>query len=296
MVVSGLTALTLSSCNSSAKKELGEEISADSAYSLAAGYDYTSVTAYSYSRDYSIKVEGTQDGSTISMEINQTQKFGLDFSDTSNYYYGYKTTYKSSVSFSGSLSGGSVSYTTTSESQNGVELQKSEEGNYIRNNVSWNSTTTGEEQSGSYFDFGDTEVSTDENSVQTIKTSIFAYANAIYPAGISSSELEEDDTKFYLNSDGVLSVSGDYEEAFVTPLVKSIGILSLAYNYLFQFDKTGLLVYAEYTDIKSNSENFTISGSVTMTGEVDGNVSHTVYSDEVKSSVPSYIDTSSALA
>lgn len=293
LVMSGLTALTLSSCNSSGKKDMGEQISIESVSSIVADFDYSTVTSYSMKREYSIKVEGSQSSDGVSLsakvETSGSQAIGMDFSDATNYYYGIKESATASSEMSMTYGEQNVASSSSSEGESGYDLQKGDDGIYSEKEVYWYTATTDGEKDGSAYEYSTalSTLDTDE-AASALKLSFLSRSGAVYPAGLSTDELEDDDTKAYVNSDGVLSISGT-----LTSEVDSSLSVTMTANYVYQFDKTGLLVYAEYTDMKTNNSVFTLSGSMTITGEVNGTVTHTLYTDEVKNSIPSDISVNS---
>lgn len=159
------------------------------------------------------------------------------------------------------------------EKEEGEDLRLVSGSNY-RLHESTRSYLNGEPDSDSTATVYDLSV---DSRVVYMKKSFFSDSSTYYPAGMPLAELVHEDTKFYRNGDNVLTIIGTVETSMDT----EIGAFSYSYDYTYQYHSSGLLLYAEFTNMKSLTSSFSLSGFMTMSGEVGGSVDHIQYASEI---------------
>lgn len=99
-------------------------------------------------------------------------------------------------------------------------------------------------------------------------------------------------TEYYLSSDGVLSIKGSATQEIDMSKI-GFSSLSLIYDFLLQFDSHGLICHSEYSNYRTDSEYYAVTGKAEVVGTVNEAVEHKKYCDIVKENQPSNISDSS---
>lgn len=277
-----------STSSSDGMAELGTKITKAEAVAHSETFDYE-VVAYHSTQTALMEINGTLDGITMDCDMHTGDEICFDFSDSSNYYFGYTLTNTNNFKLSMEADGQTTTQEFTVALAEGLQLDKSEDGVYTVND---------------YYDavtmYGETTVETDpqsyvldlssEETIAVAQAAFFTGAGMTYIGsatnGLVQVALEDESTEYYLNSDkNILTIKGTSTNALN---MSDLGFpaMNVGYDYVVQYDDSGLMVYYENTNYKTDSDTYTVTGEIKCVGATNVSVEHKKFYDIVKESEP----------
>ncbi|MDO5330665.1 MAG: hypothetical protein Q4F15_04500 [Bacillota bacterium] len=282
----------LASCGGSEMATLGDQITKEEAVARAESFDYD-VATYHATQSADIQITGTADSTSVSIGMKLEGESCFDFSDSSDYYFGYYAKSTMDINMALTYDGESLSSGFSATAAEGLQLDKGDNGTYTVSDYTYSAMTIDGETSVNAYPQAYSLALSSEAEIAVAEASFFYAAGASFEGfDLVETALEDSSTEYYLNSDGILSIKGKVsDESALSP--SGVPDIAISYEFVVQYDEHGLLTYYEASSYTTSTASYSVSGSIKMVGKIGGSVEHKKFADIVKESQPE--DTSSSL-